>query len=187
MFLSAALTVQFFPHPEQFTSFWIPYAPHQFEQISHVLAAGLQPLCSSGRMPSTVTVPPVTGVLIRARKVPDTLPARYSVVVFAGTVIVVNPVQVAPKLDKPAGVIAAFPGQHLIVTALADTEPLPVTLNVVNLGSSQNWVTPTPVVPATWNAYVTFPVMALPSLRSLRSQMTPETTVAALRGFMRPS
>jgi phosphoribosyl 1,2-cyclic phosphodiesterase len=40
MFLSAALTVQFFPHPEPFTSFWIPYAPHQFEQISHVVAAG---------------------------------------------------------------------------------------------------------------------------------------------------
>jgi hypothetical protein len=36
----AALTGQFFPHPEPFTSFWIPYAPHQFEQISHVLAAG---------------------------------------------------------------------------------------------------------------------------------------------------
>ena len=35
----AALTVPFFPHPEPFTSFWIPYAQHQFEQISHVLAA----------------------------------------------------------------------------------------------------------------------------------------------------
>ena len=35
----AALTVQFFPHPEPFTSFWIPYAQHQFEQVSHVLAA----------------------------------------------------------------------------------------------------------------------------------------------------
>jgi hypothetical protein len=43
------------------------------------------PGCSSGRMPKTVTVPPVTGVLIRARKVPDTLPARYSTSLFAGT------------------------------------------------------------------------------------------------------
>jgi hypothetical protein len=35
----------------------------------------LQPFCSSGRTAVTVTVPPVTGVLIRARKVPNTLPA----------------------------------------------------------------------------------------------------------------
>jgi hypothetical protein len=31
----------------------------------------LQPICISGRMARTVTVPPVTGVLIRARKVPE--------------------------------------------------------------------------------------------------------------------
>jgi hypothetical protein len=67
------------------------------------------PLCSSGRTARTVTVPPVTGVLIRARNVPDTLPANHSVVAFAGTVIVVNGVQVAPKLDEPVGVIGAFP------------------------------------------------------------------------------
>jgi hypothetical protein len=35
-----------------------------------------------------VTVPPVTGVLIRVRKVPETLPAKYSVVAFEGTGIV---------------------------------------------------------------------------------------------------
>jgi hypothetical protein len=95
-----------------------------------------------------VTVPPITAVLTRTRKVPDTLPARYSVVAFVGTAIVVNAVQVAPKLDEPVGVIGAFPGQHSIVTAPADTAPLPVMRNVVNLGSKKNWVTPTPVVAA---------------------------------------
>jgi len=44
-------------------------------------------------------VPPVIGVLIRARTLPTTLSARYSVVALAGTVIVINAVQVAPKLD----------------------------------------------------------------------------------------
>jgi hypothetical protein len=52
------------------------------------------PRCSSGRMAKTVTVPPVTGVLIRARKVKETLPAKYSVVAFEGTGIVVKAVQV---------------------------------------------------------------------------------------------
>jgi hypothetical protein len=103
-------------------------------------------------MARTVTVPPVTGVLTRTRKVPDTLSARYSIVAFAATVIVVNAVQVTPKLDEPVGVIAAFPGLHSIVTAPADTAPLPVMRNVVNLDSRQNWVNPTPVVAAFWNA-----------------------------------
>ena len=110
------------------------------------------PRCSSGRTARTVTVPPVTGVLMRARKVPDTIPANHSVVAFAGTVIVVNGVQVTPKRDEPVGVIGAFPGQYSIVTAPADTEPLPVMRNVVNLDSRQNWVNPTPVVAAFWNA-----------------------------------
>ncbi len=106
------------------------------------------PRCSSGRTARTVTVPPVTGVLIRARTLPTTLLARYSVVALAGTVIVVNAVQVAPKLDEPVGVIGAFPGPHSIVTAPADTDPLPVTLNLTVLGSSKNCVNPSPVVAA---------------------------------------
>jgi hypothetical protein len=32
---------------------------------------------------------------------------RYSVVAFAGTAIVVNAVQVAPKLDEPVGVFSS--------------------------------------------------------------------------------
>jgi hypothetical protein len=36
-----------------------------------------------------------------------------------------------------------------IVTAPADTEPLPVMRNVQNLGSKKNWFTPAPVVAAT--------------------------------------
>jgi hypothetical protein len=39
-------------------------------------------------------------VLIRALKLPDTPPAAYSVVAFAGTGIVVNAVQVAPEPDS---------------------------------------------------------------------------------------
>jgi hypothetical protein len=94
-------------------------------------------------------VPPVTGVLIRARKVPEILPARYSAVALAGTAIVVNAVQVAPEPDvNGVAVMGAFPGQHSIVTAPADTEPLPVMRNVVNLGSEKNWVNPTPLVAA---------------------------------------
>ena len=75
-------------------------------------------------------MPPVIGVLIRALTLPTTLWARYSVVALVGTVIVVNAVQLGPKLDEPVGVIGAFPGQHSIVTAPADTDPLPVTLNL---------------------------------------------------------
>jgi hypothetical protein len=96
-----------------------------------------------------VTVHPVTGVLIRARNVPDTLPALYSTVELAGTAIVVRAVQAGAKPSDGTSVIGVFPGQHSIVTAPADTEPLPVMRNVVNLDSSQNWVTPTPVVAAT--------------------------------------
>ena len=99
-------------------------------------------------MPSTVTVPPVIGVLIRARTLPTTLLARYSVVALAGTVIVVNAVQVAPKLDEPVGVIGASPGQHSMVTAPPVTGPLPVTRNLTVLGSGKNWVNPSPVVAA---------------------------------------
>ena len=93
-------------------------------------------------------MPPVIGALIRARTLPTTLSARYSVVALAGTVIVVNVVQVAPKLDEPVGVRGAFPGQHSIVTAPADTGPLPVTRNVTVLGSGKNCVNPSPVVAA---------------------------------------
>jgi hypothetical protein len=38
-------------------------------------------------MARTVIVPPVTGVLIRALKEPDTFPASYSTVEFEGTLI----------------------------------------------------------------------------------------------------
>ncbi len=99
-------------------------------------------------MPSTVTVPPVIGVLIRARTLPTTLLARYSVVALVGTVIVVNAVQVAPKLDEPVGVIGASPGQHSMVTAPPVTGPLPVTRNLTVLGSGKNWVNPSPLVAA---------------------------------------
>src|SRR6267142_7046436 len=88
------------------------------------------PRCSSGRMARTVTVPPVTGVLIRARKVPETRPARYSVVAFAGTAIVVNAIQVVPVPDVGESGIGVLCGQHSMVTCPADTEPLPVIRNV---------------------------------------------------------
>ena len=107
------------------------------------------PRCSSGRTPRTVTVPPVTGVLIRARKVPETLPAKYSVVALEGTGIVVNAVQAVPDPGNGSSVIGAFPGQHSMLTAPPVTDPLPVMRNVVNLGSDKNWVNPTPVVAAT--------------------------------------
>ena len=41
-------------------------------------------------MARTVTVPPVTGVLILALKEPDTFPASYSTVEFEGTLIRVH-------------------------------------------------------------------------------------------------
>jgi hypothetical protein len=95
----------------------------------------------------------VTGVLIRARNAPDTPPANHSVVAFEGTVIVLNALQMVGDPDSVGvEVIGALPGQHSIVTAPADTEPLPVMLNVVNLGSKKNWVNPSPVVAAFWNA-----------------------------------
>jgi hypothetical protein len=81
-------------------------------------------------MPRTVTVPPVTGVLIRARKVPETLPAKYSVVAFNGTGIVVNAVQTIAPADPDPGAIGVFWGQHSKVTAPAVTLPLPWTLKV---------------------------------------------------------
>jgi hypothetical protein len=81
-------------------------------------------------MPRTVTVPPVTVVLIRARKVPDTLPTRCSVVAFAGTAIVVNAVQTIAPADPDPGAIGVFWGQHSKVTAPAVTLPLPWTLKV---------------------------------------------------------
>jgi hypothetical protein len=95
-----------------------------------------------------VTVPPVTGVLIRARTLPTTSLAWYFIVAFARTVIVVRAVHTIPDPGVGVAAIGAFPGQHSIVTAPADTEPLPVMLNVVNLDSSQNCVNPTPVVAA---------------------------------------
>jgi hypothetical protein len=88
------------------------------------------PGCSSGRMPKTVTVPPVTVVVIRARKVPDTLPTRYSVVAFAGTAIVVNAVQTIAPADPDPGDTGVVCGQHSIATAPGVTLPLPWTLKV---------------------------------------------------------
>ena len=93
-----------------------------------------------------MTVPPVTGVLIRAWKVPETLPAKYSVVAFEETGIVVNAVQAVPDPGNGSFVMSAFPGQHSMVTAPPVTDPLPVMRNVENLGSKKNWVNPTPVV-----------------------------------------
>ena len=87
----------------------------------------LQPLCSSGPIARTVTVPPVTGVLIRARKVPDILPARYSVVAFAGTAIVVNAVQTIAPPDPDPGAIGVLCGQHSMVIAPAVIDPFPVS------------------------------------------------------------
>src|SRR5437899_9636958 len=100
-------------------------------------------------MPSTVTVPPVIGVLIRARTLPTTLSARYSVVALAGTIIVVREVQVVPDPEpepepEPGNGVGVIEGQHSIVTAPADTDPLPVTRNVTVLGSRHNWVHPSP-------------------------------------------
>ena len=85
-------------------------------------------------------MPPVIGVLIRARTLPTTLWARYSVVALAGTVIVVREVQVGPKPDPALGVngVGIIEGQHSIVTAPADTEPLPITRNLIVLGSGKN-------------------------------------------------
>ena len=96
-------------------------------------------------------MPPVIGALIRALTLPTTLWARYSVVALAGTVIVVREVHVVPELDPPAlggNEIAVIEGQHSIVTAPADTEPLPVTRNLTVLGSGKNCVNPSPVVAA---------------------------------------
>ena len=90
-----------------------------------------------------MTVPPVTGVLICARRVPDTCPAKYSVVAFAGTVIVLNAFQMVGDPDTSGvAVIGALPGQHSIVTAPAVTGPLPVTRNLTVLDSGKNWVNP---------------------------------------------
>jgi len=96
-------------------------------------------------------VPPVTGVLIRARKLPDIFPALYSTVALAGTVIVVKEVHVVPEPGNGVELVevAIIEGQHSIVTAPADTGPLPVTLNVTLLGSGKKWGTPSPLVAAT--------------------------------------
>ena len=95
-------------------------------------------------------MPPVIGALIRARTLPTTLSARYSVVALAGTVIVVKEVHVVPEPGngvKPVEV-AIIEGQYSIVTAPADTDPLPVTRNLTVLDSSKNWVNPSPVIAA---------------------------------------
>jgi len=95
-------------------------------------------------------VPPVTGVLIRARKLPDIFPALYSTVALAGTVIVVKEVHAVPGPGNGVELVgvAIIEGQHSIVTAPADTGPLPVTLNVTLLGSGRKWVTPSPLITA---------------------------------------
>jgi hypothetical protein len=86
-----------------------------------------------------VTVPPVTGVLIRALKVPETLPAKYSVVAFAETAIEVNAVQTIAPADPEPGAIGLFWGQHSIVIAPPVTDPLPVILNVTSRGSGKSF------------------------------------------------
>ena len=97
-------------------------------------------------------MPPVIGVLIRARTLPTTLLARYSVVALAGTIIVVREVQVvpepAPEPEPGGNGVGVIEGQHSIVTAPADTGPLPVTRNVTSLGFCKNWVNPSPVLAA---------------------------------------
>ena len=99
----------------------------------------------------TVAVPPLMGVLIRARTLPTTL-AVYSAVALAGTVIVIREVHVVPEpAPEPGGngvEIMGVPGQHSIVTAPPVTGPLPVTLNVTLLGSGKKWVTPSPLMAA---------------------------------------
>jgi len=115
-----------------------------------------KPFCASGRMPSTVTVPPVTGVLIRARKVPETRPARYSTSLFAGTRIVVSVVQIIPSADPALGGVGVVCGQHSIATAPAVTLPLPWTLNVTKRASGSVRVRPSPVVVNACSAVVTF-------------------------------
>ena len=93
-------------------------------------------------------MPPVIGALIRARTLPTTLSARYSVVALAGTVIAVKEVHVVPELDPPAlggNEVAVIEGQHSIVTAPADTDPLPLMLNKTLLGFARNCVNPSPV------------------------------------------
>ena len=44
--------------------------------------------------------------------------------------------------------VAIIEGQYSIVTAPADTDPLPVTRNLTVLDSSKNCVNPSPVVAA---------------------------------------
>src|SRR5258707_9682496 len=104
------------------------------------------PRWSSGRTARTVTVPPVTGGLIRARKVPDTLPTRYSVVAFAGTAIVVNAVQTIAPADPDPGAIGVFWGQHFKVTAPVVTLPSPWTLKVRKRASRSVRAKPFPVL-----------------------------------------
>ena len=98
-------------------------------------------------------MPPVIGVLIRARTLPTTLSARYSVVALEGAVIVVRKVHVVPDPEpepepEPGNGVGVIEGQHSIVTAPADTDPLPVTRNLTVLGSGKNWVNPSPLVAA---------------------------------------
>jgi hypothetical protein len=110
-------------------------------------------------MARTVTVPPVTGVLIRDLKVPDTLPANHSVVAFGETRIVFNVVQTIPPPDDAPGIMGVFCGQHSIVTCPAVTGPLPWILNVTNRASGNVRVKPFPVVAFTCNAVVTLAVI----------------------------
>ena len=94
-------------------------------------------------------MPPVIGVLIRARTLPTTLSARYSVVALAGTVIVVREVQVVPDpAPEPGNGVGVIEGQHSIVTAPPVTDPLPVTRNLTVLGSGRYCVNPSPLVAA---------------------------------------
>jgi len=71
-----------------------------------------------------------------------------------------------------------------LVTCPAVIGPLPWTLKVRKRAAGSVTVRPFPVAANACKAVVTFSVMALPSRRSLRSQMTPETAVAALRAVV---
>jgi hypothetical protein len=109
----------------------------------------LQPFCSSGRTARTVTVPPATGVLIRARNVPDTLPANHSVLLLAGTGIVFSVVHTIAGLDPDPGDMGVICGQHSIATEPPVIDPLPVTRNVRKRASGGVTVKPLPVVAVT--------------------------------------
>jgi hypothetical protein len=89
---------------------------------------------SSSRMAKTVTVPPVMGLLIRARTLPTTPLAGYSTVALAGTEMTVKVVQAIPAPAVPdSGVVVIValrfpPVPTSIVTMPPVTGPTAVSL-----------------------------------------------------------